>query len=485
MSISITLSNAISGLTAASRSAQIVSTNIANATTEGYARREIELSARNAGDVGAGVAVDGVMRIVDETLVRERRLASSALGEATEVSEFHRKALDLIGEPQNDASLSARVAELDRSLLAATSRPESDARLQDVLQAATSLTGKLNDISDGLQTARQDADRKITQEVGRLNDSLEAIAELNAQILRAKTRDQDYPSLLDSRQKLIDDVSDLVPIRELKRENDTVAIYSMRGTLLVDLEPARFEFTETGFITADMTIESGALSRLSLNGSDVDTQGDNAPMVGGLLSALFAVRDVHAPELQSNVDTVARDLVSRFEDPTMDPTLATGDPGLFTDRGSALDPGVVVGLSSRIDVNVAANPSAGGEVWRLRDGLGATTAGPVGYSALLDAMHQKTQERQISIGGTLSLIARPVAGLVTDLVSFVGQSLEVSNKSVTFQTAQFTALDEAVLSSGVDTDQELQKFLLVEQSFAANARVIQTADELMQMLIGL
>ncbi|MFD2438939.1 flagellar basal body protein [Paracoccus kondratievae] len=47
MSISSAISNAVSGLTAASRGTEVVSANIANALTPGYARRELNLSTRS------------------------------------------------------------------------------------------------------------------------------------------------------------------------------------------------------------------------------------------------------------------------------------------------------------------------------------------------------------------------------------------------------------------------------------------------------
>ena len=110
MSISATLANALTGLTAAARSAQVVSTNVSNATTEGYARREIDLSARlRAGD-GYGVQVDGVNRIVDENIVRERRLASAAVGSANEPAAFLRDVMDYIGEPSDASSLTAQTS---------------------------------------------------------------------------------------------------------------------------------------------------------------------------------------------------------------------------------------------------------------------------------------------------------------------------------------------------------------------------------------
>ena len=42
---------------------------------------------------------------------------------------------------------------------------------------------------------------------------------------------------------------------------------------------------------------------------------------------------------------------------------------------------------------------------------------------------------------------------------------------------------EQELLNGVDTDQEMQKLLLIEQSYAANARVIQVVDDMMRRLM--
>lgn len=485
MSISTTLSNALTGLTAASRSAQVVSTNISNATSEGYARREIYLSARTTGGDGSGVRVDGIVRVVDENLVRERRLASAAVGQATEVAEFHQRVLDSVGQPQDPFSLTARTAAFESALLAATSRPESDARLLDVLSAAQAVATKLNDVSDQLETLRENADRGISQEVDKLNASLEQVALLNAQILRARGNNQDYPALLDSRQALIDDISELVPIRQLPRENDTVALYTMTGALLVDIEPAVFEFDATTPIIADMTIESGALSGLSLNGEAITVSGQNAQVAGGRLAGLFTVRDELAPDMQANLDEIARDLVSRFEDSSLDPTLAAGDPGLFTDSGSVLDVTNVTGLAGRISINTLVDPGHGGELRRIRDGLGSTTAGPVGDAFLINAMYAKLSELTVPLGGSFTSSERSVSGFAADFVSIAGQSLTIKESDLAFHQARLTGLDQALLADGVDTDQELQKMLLIEQSYAANAKVIQTADELIQILIRL
>ena len=55
MSLTSALSNAGSGLAVAARSAELVATNVANALTEGYGRREIQLTTSNHGGNTVGV----------------------------------------------------------------------------------------------------------------------------------------------------------------------------------------------------------------------------------------------------------------------------------------------------------------------------------------------------------------------------------------------------------------------------------------------
>ena len=78
MGLSTTLSNALTGLNAASRGADVVSQNIANARTQGYARREVNLSAQSLGGNGAGVRVDAVTRSFSQSQTASGRNPSMA-----------------------------------------------------------------------------------------------------------------------------------------------------------------------------------------------------------------------------------------------------------------------------------------------------------------------------------------------------------------------------------------------------------------------
>ena len=54
-----------------------------------------------------------------------------------------------------------------------------------------------------------------------------------------------------------------------------------------------------------------------------------------------------------------------------------------------------------------------------------------------------------------------------------------------FASAKLTALTDLEPQNGIDTDQEMQDLLVIEKNYAANAKVIQTVDEMIKTLLGL
>lgn len=483
MSLSASLANALSGLAASSRRAEVVSSNVSNALTEGYARRELHLSPQSLGGTGAGVRIDGVSRSVNAALLADRRLADSEAGNSGMRTDFLSRVERLIGSPEDAGSLSARIAELESALVQATSRPDSQARLQSVVDAANRVTGHLNALGDGVQQARMDADDSIAKQVETLNDSLGRIDRLNAEILAQRASGRDATALMDERQRLVDRVAEIVPIREVPRDRDQIALFTTGGAILLEGNPAVIGFTPVGVITADMTIGSGALSGFTINGMPVPS-GDDGVLGGGRLGAAIAIRDTLAPEAQAQLDALARDLIERFETPAIDPTLAPGQPGLFTDGGLALDPLVEEGLAGRIRLNAIVDPAQGGQLWHLRDGLGTAMQGNAGNATLLSALSTALSDPRVPSSGAF-IGARSAAGLAADVLSGIASARQQEEFRQSYTVARQGALTELQLADGVDTDAEMQQLLLVEQAFAANARVIQTVDDLIQQLIGL
>ncbi len=483
MSISATLSSALSGLTAVSRMAEAVSSNVANALTEGYGRRDVELTARRVGPGGQGVDVVGVTRNVNQILLSDRRLADASVAERDVRQTFHANLETALGTGDAVGSLSNRIASLDTALLAATSRPDAQARLSAVLDAVRGLTGTLSAAATQVQSARGAADRQIGIEVGQLNTALQQIADLNGQIQAQSDNGRDPSALLDQRQKLVDSVAAIMPLQEFSRDHGQIALFTTGGAVLLEGRPAKLGFTPTGLITADMTLTGGALFGLTLNGQPIPTGGTGGLIAGGSLAAHFAVRDDLGVAAQSQLDAVARDLVERFQDPSLDPTLTPGGAGLFTDMGATFLPTNENGLAQRLRLNASVDPAQGGAVWRLRDGVGAMTPGAAGNSTVLSALQTALTDRRPPVSGSFLPGNRSIAGLATDLLSEVATARLTAQSDASFAAARADALRVSELEQGVDTDREMQMLLQIEQAYAANARVIQTVDTLIQTLL--
>ncbi|PWE33445.1 flagellar hook-associated protein FlgK [Maritimibacter sp. 55A14] len=483
MSFSTALSNALSGLTATTRTINAISSNVANASTPGYGRREVLLSSLAIGGLGGGVRVDGVARITDQAAIADRRAADAALGDAALRTDFLARVEDVTGIPGSGGSLSDRFTTLEVALVDAAGRPDQPSRLIAIRDAAVALVGQFNRISDDIQAQRAAADAGIARQVSDLNGALARVADLNSAIRARQGAGTDTGALADERQRLIDGISSIVPVRAVARDGAQIALYTTTGAALVDGSASRLDFSPAGFIDPAMTLAGGALSGLALNGKPVATSGERATFAGGALAANFALRDDLAVSANAGLDALARDLIERFADPGVDPTLAPGAPGLFTDAGAAFVVGTEPGLAGRIAFSVLADPASGGDVARLRDGLGAAAPGPVGNSAQLTAIAAALAAPRVPASGGFGGIARSAPELAADFLSRISTARQAAETDRSFAAARQQAFTAEELRAGVDTDQELQTLLVAEQAFAANARVLQTIDDMMATLL--
>jgi len=473
MSLSHSLNAAFSGLTASARAASIVAENMSNLRTPGYGRREVLLG---SSAIGGGVMLTGVQRHMNPVILAERRVAQAQTAGAEARAGFLKSLEGSLGLPGTSGSLDGRINGFDTALITAAANPGSETALANVLGTAQALAGQLRSVSDQVQAARGAADRAIAADVRLLNDSLARVETLNRDILRMNALKQDTSALVDQRQVLVDRIAEVVPLREVARDGGQIALYSAGGAVLIDGRASVFDFTPAGQIGPGTT----GLSGLTLNGRPVGT-GASDMMRGGRLAAGFALRDETAPQAQTRLDAVARDLMTRLEG--LDSTLAPGAAGLFTDRGSAFDAGFETGLAGRIAVNAAADPAQGGALWRLRDGLGAAVPGDIGDSRLLSALSTALGESRATASGGFLPGQRSLAALGAELLSFVATSRLAEDAGATQSAARLSALEQLEAQGGVDTDYETQLLLVIERAYAANARVIQAVEQMLDRLL--
>ena len=465
MSLTHSLNNALSGMTISAKRAEVSSGNIANAATPGYAKRDLAVA---SDVVRGGVRAAGVTRTVDEALLADRRSADTDAAGAKVRHEALKRLELVIGGIDSETSISAKLADLETKFIAASADPSSELQVGAVVQSLSDLTATFHTQSAGIQALRSSADHAIGDAVERLNIALKQVEELNGSITRSQSRGGDTTALQDQRQQVIDQIAEIVPIRQLSRDGGQVALMMPSGTSLLDGKARDVSFTKTSTIAADMTLASGALSGITIGGRDIGSRlGD------GALGAQLKMRDETLVQAQADLDALAADLIGRFA--AADSSIAAGQPSLLTDNGGPHDPTDTVGLASRISVNNALSA----EPWRLRDGIAAATAGPAGDNTQIDAWIDALNEPRASAGGS----SQSAAGHAANFITSASTARLRAEDTATFTVATQTALKEAELANGVDTDAEMQALLQIEKSYAANAKVIGIIDEMFARLL--
>lgn len=478
MSISSALNSAGSGLLATARAVQVASSNVANGMTPGYSPRQVNLAAAAIG--GTGVRVTGIARHVDPVLQGLIRDATSASAGAETRARLWSSLEPMIGLPGEPGSLSALLDNFETALIDAADRPDLDSRLAQVVRDADMLVGKLASLEDEIQNQRLIADAAIAADVRTLNEGLERLHRYNLDMARLQASGQPVEALEDERDALLLSLSEIVPLSARYNADGKLSLYTKSGLSLLDLKPQRLEFEPVPAMSAGMSLELGHLSGLTMNGIDLSTSL-HGPLGGGRLAASFAIRDSEAQEAQAKLDGLAGNLILRFESQDADPTRPAGTPGLFTDAGSPLgnaapDPG----LAGRLLLNPDVVPSEGGDLWRLRDGLGSPQPGPVGQNEQIIRLLQVMDQPFSSEPGSP---ARSISGEFAAFLSGLGQESATAAERAIVTSTILSAHNQQHLQNGVDIDAEMQRLLYLETAYAANARVIRVADEMLQRIL--
>lgn len=488
MSINNALNNAVAGLTVTSRLADTVSNNVANAMTPGFGRRVTEPTSLAIGGYGSGVRAGETVRTENAYLTAERRAMDASLGAASTLAATAERIADVLGEPGSPGSLASRATTLETRLMGAISEPESLSRLSDAVAAASAFASALNAAAAENVRLRSEADAEIERQVTTVNSALAEVDAINAKISELTMRGEDVTGLQDERDRVIDTIAPIIPLRTVKREAGTVAIFAAAGGALLDGRVWALSFTRGPTeISPEMTVETETVPG-DLSGLRQDRSAPGGPswvpvgtgsglFDGGSLSALFEVRDSLVPQFQAEIDVFAEEMISRFRAEVPAASLDANGDGLFVDSDGT---DVRTGLSARIQVNGELT----GAVWRLRDGLQAAAIGNEGKGDYLRALADTMTMARTAPDLVSQNAANSAALMASEITSFFAGKAARSGDAQAFLTARQTVLaDSEANSLGVNTDTELQALLVIEKAYAANARVLSIVDSLMQTLL--
>jgi flagellar hook-associated protein 1 FlgK len=468
------LGNGLTGLQASQQALNVISQNIANASTPGYVRQRAILESQQTAP-GTNVYTGNSAQFMGVKVTGVERISSTfkqaALNEATGKSEaLQAQAAPLdniqgqlqeptatgLGQVMNDfygawTTLGTTPTVTDT---AATGEPVvNGAAAAVVIENGTTLAGNLNSLSNGVAQEFQNQYSNLTGIVTQVNVEEQKVAALNQQIMQGQAGGNNINALLDQRDQSITKIVQLTGATATSLDDGSIQL-SVGGVTLV----AGNAYNAMS-INGASTIQDVPGSPLSLKIGDV-TATPSGGQAAGVLSSL----NVDLPKITATLDTIAngiRDAVNTVHSQgyTLDGTPA-GD--FFSGEGAA---GLTVAVTSPDELGISSinGPST--------DGSNANKIGDlVSPSAISQVLGGATAPQSV------------YSGMVTQ----IGTQLQGLNTAIDSQTGIVNTAQAAVDSeSGVDLNEELTNMILFQRSFQANARVITAADQMLQSLIGM
>lgn len=276
-----------SALQAAQMQLLTTSNNIANAATPGYSRQEVVLAASisgfsGSGFLGGGVDVVTVERQYNGFLAREVQLASAAQARDSARSNALGRLDRTFSDTEN--GVGAAYNDLNAALADFANRPFDPAARSVLSQRSVVLAQRLAGADARFEEIGGDTDRSLAQRAVELNRHLEELAALNDRIGSSGGTGHSPNELLDRRDMLLDQVSDLLQTSVHINQDQTASVYAATGDALV-----------LGSTASQVSIASDADSpgaiRLMLTGNGRAIAMDETMLAGGQIAGLLEFRN--------------------------------------------------------------------------------------------------------------------------------------------------------------------------------------------------
>jgi flagellar hook-associated protein 1 FlgK len=458
-----TLNTALTGLLAHRRALDVIGHNVANATTEGFTRRRVDLQSIGANEVpgvfsrsdriGAGVRIADVTRIRDEFLesraLREHGLSSRLGTEATVLGRIERS----LPEP-SDVGIAAQLADYWAAWDDVGNRPDDTSTRIALLERAGTLTQTLHRVSSELVTLRDNQVEEASALVAEVNATAARVAELNGRINDAVAAGMEPHDLADQRDQLILSLSKLIGVTTRPGGNGQTDVFIGGSTLVRGNLAETVRVAEPGPLT-------GPFAGTGLPRMEIQWSVDGGPVMveQGRVAGLLAGVNVHVPQAITELDGVAATLVA-----SVNALHVAGADLSGTTGRNFFDPTGVRASTIAISADVAGQP----------DRIAAASA----TGGTLDA----------SVAQSLAALAGAPSGADAVYKTMVGRiavTTQAADRRERIQADVVKQADDARLSvSGVNLDEELTNLIMEQRAYEASSRLLTTIDQTLDTLIN-
>jgi len=288
----------LTGLYAAQAGIRTTEHNISNANTAGYRRQEVSFYASKpqytvGAYFGTGVSIDSVRRQYSQFLDSEVLVNQAQLSRHQTYVARGSQVDALLGD--GGSGLSTALDKFFGAVDSVANEPTSNAARQTMLSAARNLVGRVNTLSDKLQSQLAAGNREIDTIAAQVTTYAQRLATLNDDISRAEALNgQPANDLRDQRDQVLTELNKLVNVTTTQQSDGSVNVFIGSGQALVAGGTAARMGTALDPADTSLRVPTLIMGNTTLS---LDTRTIHGGQLGGLLSereeiVLPALRDI-------------------------------------------------------------------------------------------------------------------------------------------------------------------------------------------------
>ncbi len=462
-----------SGMTTAKAGIATAGHNISNAGTEGFSRQravsEAQVTNQIAGQggpyYGQGSKLSRIERINDNYIEKQLREGGRDLSYNEEKQVFLGQVEDVFNEMNGDG-LNRLVAKFFNDFRKLSSEPSSEAVRQAVRESSQAMVGDFRRIRTEVEQIRNHVDNRVDGNMKELTSFGKELAELNNRIHVAEIQGNDANDLQDRRDMVIKKMNTLVDLNVTK-DNSGMVNVDIRGVGPI-VTGVNFESYHVGRAPAQEDQGSVANS-LQIARSPHSTQYLTDRFKNGKLGALIETRDKSISMVLDRLDQLAFSVASSVNELHEKGFTADGKTGIsfFAPMDGP------EGAAQRLALSQDIHSSVGNIAIALQPDAPGDNRNALAISNL--------QNVHLFNGGRTT-----ADDFYNSIVSDIGVTNARNNETLSQNRSIMAQLGKVrEQTSGVSIDEETTNLMQFQHAFDASAKVIKTADEMLDTVLRL
>jgi len=360
---------ALSALKTSSSALSVVSNNIANLNTPGYARRVVNQQTLAAGGQLMGVDMADVRRVVDSFLQQENLSASGSASRFDTAASFFTQLNGLLGGPGDNQSMATGLTNLAAAFGVASQAPSSSSSSTAVLNSLQGLATDINNVSGTISSLQSQVDSQVVNSISSTNDLIKQVYTLNQQIKTQVATGNTNSALLDQRDNALNALSQTMGIRVNQQSDGGFNVTTTDGINLVSNTYAVLSYAGG--------VQNGTYGNIQIQDTNPQTGqiiGQSIALdphlSGGSLKGMIDMRDQTLGGLAEGLGNFAQNVAQAFN-AQANTNAAYPPPTTLSGRDTGLLAGDALNFSGK--TTIAVTDATGKLVSRVDVDFGAGT----------------------------------------------------------------------------------------------------------------